>query len=273
MTMEFSVLLSVYKKEDPLHMKEALESIWSKQTQKPTEIVVVEDGPLTEELYAVLEDIQKTCPCLRRFPLKENQQLGRALAYGVEQCSYDLVARMDTDDIAIPDRFEVQCAYMQNHPKTLVLGGWIEEFDESGNYNAVKKMPESSDEIRQYAKYRNPLNHMTVMFRKQAVMEAGNYQHYPMLEDYHLWIRMLTRDMEIHNLPQVLVRMRIDDATYRRRGGKDYFKRYKRLRNQQLELGLLSKAEYYKAIILTWGMTSEFVDRIRKFLYRRILRK
>ncbi len=271
--MKFSVLLSVYRKENPQYFKQALESVWQQQTMKPAEIVVVEDGPLTDELYDVLDAFQKECDCLIRCPLKENLQLGRALAYGVCQCSYDLIARMDADDIAMPWRFEKQCAYMEEHPEIVVIGGWIEEFDETQDYDAVKKMPEGIEMIRQYAKYRNPLNHMTVMFRKNAVLKVGNYQHYPMLEDYHLWVRMLAQHMEIDNLPEVLVRMRVDDATYGRRGGKEYFARYKKLRKLQCQMHLLNKREYVQAIILTWGMTSEMVDGIRKFLYHKILRR
>ncbi len=271
--MDFSVLLSVYKKENPQYFKQALESVWQQQTMKPAEIVVVEDGPLTDELYDVLDVFGKECDCLIRCPLKENVQLGRALAYGVTQCSYDLIARMDTDDISEPKRFEKQCAYMEKNPKIVALGGWIQEFDQEGKYSAIKKMPETMDEIKSYAKYRNPLNHMTVMLRKSAVLEVGNYQHYPMLEDYHLWVRMLANGMQFHNLPEVLIRMRVDDATYGRRGGSDYFKRYKMLRKMQHDAGLLSGYEYKKAIILTWGMTSKMVGGIRKFLYHKILRR
>ena len=270
--MEFSVLLSVYQKENPIYFKKALESIWDMQTLRPSEIVVVEDGPLTKELYEVLEGFSETCGYLVRCPIEKNVQLGRALAYGVTQCKYELIARMDADDIAMPNRFEKQCAYMETHPTTMVLGSWIEEFDDIQNYKAVKKMPEYMTEIQEYAKYRNPLNHMTVMFRKQAILEAGNYEHYPMLEDYHLWVRVLAKKMEMHNLPEVLVRMRVDNATYHRRGGTEYFKRYRCLREMQLNLGLLTKREFYKSIVLTWGMTSESVTGIRKFLYHKILR-
>mgnify|MGYP000012442436 FL=1 len=271
--MEFSVLLSVYKKENPIYLKEALDSVWEKQTLRPTEVVVVEDGPLTKELHEVLEEFSRTCDCLVRCPIEKNVQLGRALAYGVTQCKYELIARMDTDDLAVPERFEKQCDYMQKHPDTIALGGWIEEFDEKQSYNAIKKMPENMPEIKEYAKYRNPLNHMTVMFRKHAILEAGNYEHYPMLEDYYLWIRLLAKAMELHNLPEVLVDMRIDDATYHRRGGKEYFRRYKKLRKYQYEMQLLNRGEYIKAVILTWGMTSEMVDGIRKILYHKILRR
>lgn len=270
--MDFSVLLSVYQKEKPAYLRQALESVWQ-QSQKPSEIVVVEDGLLTEELYQILTEFGEGCPVFVRCPIAENVKLGRALAYGVEHCSYDLIARMDTDDLALPQRFEKQCEYMMKHPEIDVVGGWIEEFDEKTSYSAVKMMPETSEEIIKYARYRNPLNHMTVMFRKEAVLAVGNYAHFPMLEDYHLWSRMLAKGMKMYNLPEVLVRMRVDDVTYQRRGGRMYFQSYKHLRRMQREIGILSISEYCKAILLTWGITSPFVNRIRKFLYRKVLRR
>lgn len=271
--MPFSVLLSVYNKEKPEYLAEALKSIWNDQTLKPNEIVLIEDGELTAELYQVIHRFEQECPCLVTYRFHENVQLGRALAKGVELCTHELIARMDTDDIAVPQRFAWQCQYMREHPKVQVLGGWIEEFDEVSAYQTVKKMPENMDAIVAYAKTRNPINHMTAMMRRSAVIQVGNYVHFPFLEDYHLWSRMLAEGMVFHNLPNVLVKMRVNDRTYQRRGGTDYFRQYMSLRKKQKELGLLTDVQYAKTVILTWGMTSEAVSHIRKFLYRRILRR
>ena len=268
----FSVLMSVYCKEKPEYLKEAIESVL-KQTLMPKEIVLVEDGPLTEELYDVIEELKKNCNIIRSVPLKENVQLGRALAEGVRNCSFDLIARMDTDDIATEQRFELQYQYMVEHPEVTVLGGFIEEFDdEDETYRQTKTMPLAGTELMKYARYRNPINHMTVMYRKDAVCAVGNYEHFPFLEDYQLWIRLLAKGYKFENIPQVLVHARTNVNIYDRRGGKTYCKQYFKLRKMQREFKLLSWSEYQIARILTYVMTRQSAA-LRKLVYRKALRK
>ena len=247
--MPFSVLMSVYKKEQPAYLDAALKSVFS-QTLMPDEVVLIEDGPLTEELERVIVEYGRQYAALRTYRFAENVQLGRALEKGVELCSNELVARMDTDDIAVSDRFEKQYRYMQEHSEIAACGGWLEE----------------------YGTYRNPLNHMTVMFRRSEVLSAGNYEHFPLLEDYYLWSRMLAAGGTFYNFPCVLVRMRTNDGVYGRRGGADYFRQYCSLRKKQRELGLLKPREYVTALALTAGMTLQPAW-IRKIMYRRVLRK
>lgn len=270
--MGFSVLMSVYGKEKPQYLKEALLSVLH-QTRIPDEIVLIEDGPLTEELYQVIEEIKNKYLQLKTYQIKENVQLGRALAKGVELCEHELIARMDSDDIAVENRFEIQYGYMVEHPDVAVTGGFMEEFDEGDSlYHKVKTMPEQMPEIRQYAKYRNPLNHMTVMFHKEAVIKAGNYRHVPFLEDYDLWNRMLAQGAIFHNINHVLVKARTDRNLYARRGGISYCRQYLKLRRRQRELGLLGFVEYQIAKVLTIGMTLQPAG-VRKILYQKILRK
>lgn len=268
--MGFSVLMSVYRKEKPEYLAEALESVIN-QTLQADEIVLIEDGPIGVELKCVLDQYRERCPYLRIFQFQENVQLGRALAKGVELCSNELIARMDTDDIAMPDRFETQYRYMRSHPEVGVCGGWMEEFNDNATYFTIKRMPENSTDIHNYAKYRNPLNHMTVMFRKEAVIEAGNYQHFPLLEDYQLWCRMLVGGCVMHNLPKVLVKMRTNENLYERRGGVQYFKQYGKLRRMQRDMRMLSGLEYLLAMFLTAFMTLQPVW-LRKLVYQRVLR-
>ena len=173
--MGISVLMSIYKKEKPEYFRETMESILA-QTRQPEEIVLIEDGTLTPELDAVIEEYQKRCPNLKVYPHKENQMLGRALAEGVTLCSYELIARMDTDDVMMPKRLEQQYAYMQQHPEISVCGGFIREFNDEGTYERIKRMPRLMEDILPYARYRNPLNHMTVMFRRQDVLNAGVFK-------------------------------------------------------------------------------------------------
>lgn len=268
--MGFSVLMSVYAKEKEEYLIEALESVFS-QTLIPNEVILVEDGPLPSKLKRAINIYQKKYMQLVTFQFEEHVQLGRALAKGIELCSYDLIARMDTDDIAVPERFERQYTYMKEHPKVSVCGGWMEEFNDKGDYLKIKRMPEHDQEIRKYSKYRNPLNHMTVMMRRQKVLSAGNYRHFPYLEDYDLWNRMLMDAGQFHNIPEVLVKMRNNDDIYERRGGMAYFKQYARLRKEQRKMGLLNRREYGVSYFLTMIMTLQPAV-LRKSCYRYFLR-
>lgn len=269
--MSFSVLMSVYKKENPSYLRKSLESVFQ-QTMLPGEVVLIEDGPLTEELYKVIESYKKQYSILKVHAFSENVQLGRALEKGVRLCSNELVARMDTDDIAVPERFEIQYRYMTAHPEVAVTGGLMEEFDDDGTIHQIKGMPESQKEILNYAKLRNPLNHMTVMFRKSKVLQAGNYRHFPYLEDYDLWSRLLAQDAECYNIQKVLVRARVSRQVYDRRGGFSYCRNYLRLRRQQRESGLTNFSEYLKACIATIGITV-ISGSIREKIYKKYLRK
>lgn len=275
--MGISVLMSVYEKEKPEYLKQALESVIN-QTTPPDEILLVKDGPLTKELEVVIEDvIQQLCEngssiVFRTYQFAENVKLGRALRKGVELCQHELIARMDTDDIACPDRLQKQLEYMMSHKNTAALGGYMEEFCDDNSFSNVKTIPVGIEDIRGYAKYRNPLNHMTVMMRKQAILEAGNYRHYPFLEDYDLWGRLLAAGYEIDNLPEVLVRARVGNELYGRRGGFEYCKKYLGLRKEQRKLGLTSWLEWMIACVITIAVTI-IPSGARKEVYQKILRK
>lgn len=269
--MSFSVLMSVYKKENPRYLREALDSVFH-QTMLPGEVVLIEDGPLTKELYEVVEAYQKQYSVIRVHAFPQNVQLGRALEQGVRLCSNELVARMDTDDIAVPNRFEIQYQYMTAHPEVAVTGGLMEEFDDAGTIHQIKGMPETQQEILNYAKLRNPLNHMTVMFRRSEVLKAGNYRHFPYLEDYDLWSRLLAQKSECYNIQKVLVRARVSRQVYDRRGGFSYCRTYLRLRRQQRDSGLLNRREYLKACIVTIGITV-ISGGIREKIYKKYLRE
>lgn len=266
-----SVLMSVYKNEKVSYFKEAMDSILN-QTRLPEEIVLMEDGPLPDELEDCIKQYEAKHDILKVYRLKQNVQLGRALRKGAEICRYDLIARMDTDDISVPDRLETEYQYMTAHPETAVVAGWIEEFDDEASYLTIKKMPEENAAIQRYGRYRSPLNHVTVMIRRSDLMECGNYQHFPNLEDYHLWSRMMAAGKVFYCVPNVLVRVRTNTSMYDRRGGFSYFRRYLKLRKMQKDLGLLHGLEYIWSIIGTAGMTL-VPSGVRAFLYRGILRR
>ena len=267
-----SVLMSVYIKEKPEYFKAAMDSVLA-QTYPASEIMLIEDGPLTEELYEAIRFYAERYPKVNKtFAFEQNQQLGRALAKGVELCRNELVARMDTDDIAMPDRIEKQVAYMEAHPEVHVLGGAIREFNDEGTTDRVKLMPKTQEEILAYVKNRNPLNHMTVMFRKSAILEVGNYQHFPYLEDYSLWSRMLSKNYQIRNIDDILVKARTSMALVGRRSGWAYFKDFAKLRKLQHKLGLTSVLEYMISMAGTFVviMQPKFV---KELAYKKILRK
>lgn len=261
-----SVLLSVYRNEKSAYLKTALDSIYA-QTLKADEIILVEDG----EISAALDEMISRYPDIRVVKLEKNLQLGRALEAGLKCCHHDLIARMDTDDIMMPDRLEKQYQFMLEHPDIAACGGDIAEFMEEGSTLRKKHMPNSSQDLYNYGKKRNPLNHMTVMFRKSAVEAVGGYRHFPGLEDYDLWSRLLANGYQIANIPEVLVKARIGDRFAGRRGGWAYFKRYLQLRKEQHRIGYLNTIEYIVACILTFGMTV-MPEKLREKAYA-VLRK
>lgn len=249
--MGISILMAVYAKEKPEYLIQSLESIFA-QTLQPDEIYIIVDGRLPNTLEQVLEVYQKKDNRIKITRFQEHVMLGRALRRGVKLCGQELIARMDSDDIAKPERLEKQYAFMQKHKEIDVLGGWIEEFNEE-NFRQIKKMPVSQSAILRYARYRNPINHMTVMFRKEAVLEAGNYRHFPYLEDYELWNRMLAKGKQFYNLPEILVEMRSGKKVYKRRSGWNYFKMHWKLRKRQKALGNLSFIEYGLSLLFSFG--------------------
>lgn len=252
--MSFSVLMSVYNGENPKYLKQALDSV-IQQTLQPDEIVLIEDGPLTKELYRIITTYKKKYPIIKTYQFKKNVMLGRALAKGVKLCSNNIIARMDTDDIALSNRFELEYEYLKTHPEISVVGSSIQEFNDDHTLSARKSMPRMEKEIRNYIKYRNPLNHMTVMFRKSDVIHSGNYRHFPFLEDYDLWSRMLAKGYQFYNLSDILVRVRTNKDRCDKRGGIKYCQTFIKLRYMQYRLGILNKLEFIKSLIGTMIMT------------------
>ena len=219
---KFSVLLSLYYKEQPSFLIQSLDSILS-QTLLPNEIVLVKDGPLTPKLDSIVSEYEKRYNIIKVIPLEKNLGLGKALNEGLKYCSHDLVARMDTDDIAYPNRFEKQVKFMTDHPEIDACSSWIDEFIGSkDNIISTKKLPETSEEIKKYAKHRCPLNHPALIYRKRAVMAVNGYSGFP--EDYNLWGRMLMNGSKFYNLQESLLYFRYSPEMIKRRGGWKYAK-------------------------------------------------
>ena len=268
---EFSLLISVYKGERAECLTTCFDSIY-RQSVLPTEIILVEDGPLTPSLYEAIGREEKRFPCLRRVVLSDNQGLGVALNKGMQACSYDIVARMDTDDICMPDRFEVQMNYMTAHQEIDVLGAWITEFDiEPTNTVAIRNLPEKHDEIYNFGKKRNPMNHPVVMFRKQSVLNAGGYQPFPLFEDYYLWARMLKQGYRFHNLPQSLLLFRRSPEMVRRRGGLTYAHNEISFLKKLHEIGYISLWDLFRNVCQRYGVRIA-PNWVRSLIYKHLLR-
>jgi len=244
---DFSVLISVYSKENPEFLREALNSIWEGQSLKPLEIVLVKDGPLTDDLDKVIDEFSHKAP-LKIHKLDVNSGLGVALAEGLNVCSCNLVARMDSDDISTTDRFEKQVRFMSKHPEIGVSGTYIAEFETTiNNIVSYRRLPTEYIDIQHFAKRRNPLNHMTVIFNKEAVLAAGNYVTVHGYEDYYLWVRMLNNNIKIVNLPEVMVYARIKDIYAKRRGIKLFTIEFE-LQKKILSIGFINKFNFISNI-------------------------
>ena len=183
--LKFSVLMSVYKKENAEYFKQAMDSVIN-QTLAPEQIVLVRDGEVPELLQQTIDEYLEKFPELFTYvPLEQNGGLGNALNFGLNYCRNELVARMDTDDICVPDRFEKQVAFFKENPEIDIVGGNIAEFSESiEKIIDYRVVPKTQDEISKRIKTRSPLNHVTVMFKKTAVLNAGNYQPFHFVEDW-----------------------------------------------------------------------------------------
>ena len=265
----FSVLLPVYYKDKPIWFKEALGSIFA-QTVKPNEVVIVCDGPLTKELEDVLAIYQGKIILHR---LSKNCGLGEALKQGVLKCSFPLIARMDSDDISLADRFEKQLAYFEKHPDADVLGGYIREIDgKTLKPIAIRKVPVTDEAIKKFIKTRSPFNHMTVMYKKSAVLEAGNYQPFHLMEDYYLWARMAAKDYKMANLPDILLNARVDGAMYGRRGGLKYFKSNYLMSKKLYGLGLISLPVHLFNTAVRFCVQVLMPNKVRGYFYKKLLR-
>jgi len=251
--MEFSVLMSVYFKEEPSFLKEALLSIRN-QTRRPGEIILMIDGGISSALEQVIDHFKRINPgLLKTFGIPSSAGLGNALKLGLNHCQHEIVARMDSDDIAVPSRFAKQFEFLKNNHDIAIVGSNIEEFNNlPGDLKRYKIMPENETEIVRYAKYRNPLNHPTIMFRKDAVISSGSYNgDFELFEDYSLFIRMLVQGHKFHNIQENLLYFRIGDglANIRRRSGMHYvMKELKFLKYAYIKF--INLAEYFNSLIM-----------------------
>lgn len=272
---QFSIITSVYKNDKPEFVRTALNSMLVNQTVKPAEIVLIRDGQVPEALDQLLNEYEGSYPeIFNIIRLEQNGGLGNALKLGVESAKYDIIARMDSDDICKPNRFELQIKYFEQHPEVDIVGGQMTEFiGRLENIVGTRVVPCTNEEIYDFMKGRCALNHVTVMFRKEAVLKAGNYQDWFWNEDYYLWVRMMNAKCKFANVPDVLVNVRSGADQYARRGGRKYYESEKGIKKLQLESGMISKMEYRYFVAQRFIIQILMPNWLRGWVFRTLARK
>lgn len=269
----FSVLLSLYYKEDPIYLRACLESVFA-QTLMPDEVVLVEDGSLTVDLNSVVNEFASRYPNFKVVKFSLNRGLGSALCNGVVACQHDIIIRMDTDDICHPERFRLQIKFLSEHPEIDLVGAQITEFiDRYDNIIGQRWVPTMHKDIMAFLKNRCPFNHMTVAFRKDAVLKSGNYKPWHFNEDYYLWIRMALAGCQFANLPDTLVNVRVGKEMYARRGGWKYFKSEAALQRYMLRHHIISFPQYCYNTLGRFAVQVAMPNKLRGFIFQRLFRK
>lgn len=270
---KFSVLMSVYYKEIPEYFDLSLKSNLIDQTLSPNELVLVCDGELTPELEVVIEKYQKLFPSILKVYRKVNEGLGKALNFGLPKCTYNLVARSDSDDVCDKTRFEKQVSYMEQHPDIGIISSYIDEFiDDWSRPLQTKTLPLKHDDLYKMAKFRNPLNHMSVMMRRDDILRIGSYHHIPYVEDYELWVRAMINGIRIGNIDDVLVHARIGNGMVQRRGTKKYIKSWHIMNQYMIKAKMIGYITYIRNMLAITAFVFMPVG-LKQFLYKKVLRK
>ena len=269
--MEFSVLITVYEKEKPYNLRKSLLSSY-RQTIRPTEIVLVCDGILTQDLYNEIENIKNLIPILKVYQLSTNVGSGPASRFGVKKCNTDLIARMDSDDYSEETRFEKQIKAFEENPNLIMVGTNI--LEKNTEFTVFKTVPEKTEEIREYSKFRNPFNNPSSMMKKEYILKVGNYRKFRYLEDYDLTMRLIhdnpTKDFL--NIQEPLVIMQTNNSSYLRRGGLLYVKTEFFLQTDFYKRGYISKVELCRNIFIR-NIVRVMPNSMRKLIYKKKMRE
>lgn len=271
-SQQYSVLMSVYIKDRAEWLEQAVSSML-KQTIPPSELVLVEDGAVSVDVSNLIEKLERELgDRLRIVQLDKNSGLGEALRRGALECRYERIARMDADDISVPDRIEKELDALYRHNLDMVGSNVAEFIDSPDNPVAITSLPLNDVEILKYSKRRNPFRHPPILMKRSKVLEAGNYNgRYPFFEDWDLFSRMLAIGCRANNIQEPLVYMRVSSDFYHRRGGVRYLSYA-----GKFKLGKL-KSNYFSL----WDFIASFVpqaivcllpNKIRSLVYIKLLR-
>lgn len=272
---KFSVITSVYHNDTPDFVRMALDSMLVHQTLKPSEVVLVRDGVVPDKLEALIAEYETMYhDIVHVIRLEKNGGLGKAMKLGVEVAQNDIIARMDSDDICSQNRFELQLKYLELHPNVDIIGGQMTEFiDTLDNIIGKRIVPCDNEDIYDFMKNRCALNHVTVMFRKEAVLKVGNYQDWFWNEDYYLWVRMMIAKCKFANVPNVLVNVRSGADQYARRGGRKYYESEKGIKKLQLDNKMITKMEYRYFVSQRYILQILMPNWLRGWVFRKLARK
>ena len=269
----FSVSMAVYKNDKPEFFRQALDSVID-QTLPPAEIVLVVDGPVPNEITKVVKEYETKYGYFKTVWIEKNVGHGNARRIGLDNCSYDIVALMDSDDISVPDRFEKQRKCFEEDNKLSVVGGYIQEFvGNVENVVGIRTVPLLDAEIKEYIKSRCPMNQMTVMFKKKDVMNAGGYIDWYCDEDYYLWIRMCLKGCKFKNLSDNLVNVRGGTEMYQRRGGWRYFRSEAKLQRFMLKKRIIGFKRYLFNVAIRLVVQVLMPNRLRGYVFKKFFRK
>lgn len=267
----FSVSMCVYGKDNPAHFRTAVESVLN-QTVRPEEIVLVVDGPVPEALDEVIRAFAEH-PGFRVVRLEKNMGHGHARRIGLEQCTHELVALMDADDISVPARFERQLSAFEKDSSLSIVGGQITEFiDDPEKPVSRREVPLDDTQIKEYMKVRCPMNQVTVMFKKANVDAVGGFVDWYCEEDYYLWLRMLLAKMKFGNVDEVLVQVRVGEAMYQRRGGWRYFVSEAKLQGYMLKNGVINPVTYAMNVAKRLIVQVLLPNRVRGWVFQKFAR-
>ena len=272
--MNFSVCMSVYKNDKPKDFEVAVRSVYADQTVKPSEIIIVVDGPIPTDVQKSINSLKEEIDVLNVIYLEHNMGHAIARQTGLDAAKNDIIAIMDSDDISAPDRFEKQMSFLEENTNIDIVGGNITEF--IGNLdNKVGKriVPNHNQDIYDYLKYRCPFNLVTVMFRKQAVIDVGGFIDWYCEEDYYLWIRMALNNASFANLSDDLVNVRVGKEMYARRGGMRYFKSEARLQKYMFKKGIISCGQLIYNITIRFILQVCMPNKLRGIIFKSFARK
>ena len=272
----FSVSMCVYGGDNPDHFDAALNSV-IQQTVQPHEIVLTVDGPIPDAIESVIEKYRNRLAEIEMvfqvIYLEKNMGHGEARRICFKHCSYDLIALMDADDLSVSERFEKQLACFKQKPELSIVGGNIQEFIGTLDYCVGKRIvPETDAAIKLYMKKRCPMNQMTVMFRKDAVRQAGGYLDWYCDEDYYLWIRMALNGCCFGNVPENLVNVRVGEEMYQRRGGWRYFKSEAKLQKFMLKKGVIGLLRYVVNVAQRLVLQVLMPNKLRSLIFQKFAR-
>lgn len=273
MTQRFTLLMAVYGSDDPRFFARAFTSSTVDQRLRPDEIVLIKDGPVPPELDRVIRSLIDDSPIpVQLVEFTENRGLAAGLTAGLELASHEIIARMDADDIARPERFESQLPLFDEGYD--IVGAGMFEFEAPGEepeHIVARRTPPCSDaDIRAYLPFHDPFNHPTVVYRRSAVQAAGGYEPLGLMEDYWLWARMLANGARAINLPDPLVLYRVDSGAFARRGGLDQLRTELQLQRRLRSIRAISRAQYLRNIVIRGGYRL-VPEGIRRRIYRSLI--